>query len=189
MKHFVIYIVFVFLALSSLKAQGDYRTFKLDAGVLMGEVNHYHIGLFAPYFEPKININNNLTLGLRLEYVFYSKSDFIVFNPNDPYYSGLHSDGWTFSTVFTSDYYFNDHYVRPFIGCGAGAFYMYNKKANSYLDFNEEVIALGVVPRLGVIIGQFRVSCEYNFIFSDKTNLDYLSLKLGFEIGGKKKWF
>ena len=189
MKTCLIHIVIVFAALTSLKAQNDYRPFKLDVGVLMGEVDAHHIGLFAPYIEPKLNVNNHLSLGLRFEYVFYSKEDFIVYNPRDPYFSDVDADGWTFSGLLTADYYFNDNNIRPFIGLGAGLYYMYNEKENSYLDFNEELIAFGLVPRVGFNIGQFRIACEYNSIFSDKSDLGYLSLKLGFELGGKKKWF
>lgn len=189
MKQRLLHIILVLGVFATTVAQNDYRTFKLDVGLMFGELNEHHVGLFAPYIEPKINITNNITMGLRMEYVFYSTEDFIAFDPNDPYFSGFNADGWTYSSVFTCDYYFNDHYLRPFVGIGAGIFYLYNAKENAYLDFNEEVLAFGYVPRFGVNVGQFRFSCEYNFILSDKTELGYLAFKLGYEIGGKKKWF
>lgn len=189
MKRWLIYIALLFTAFSQLNAQGDYRPFKMDVGVLMGELHEHKVGLFAPYVEPKVNLSNNLTVGMRFEFLLYSKQDFIVYNPDDPYFSDFDADGWTFSAVLTTDYYFNDHFVRPFVGFGAGVYQLYNEKENSYLDFNEEVIAFGIVPRVGLNIGQFRISCEYNSILSEKTDLSYLSLKLGFELGGKKKWF
>jgi len=189
MKRTVLHICLLTLLVLPLTAQNDYRPFKLDVGLLMGEVNEHHVGLVAPYVEPKYNINNDFTVGMRVEYVFYSKVDFIDYDPNNPYRSDYDADGWTFSTVLTGDYYFNDHYLRPFVGIGGGLYYMYNAKENSYLNFNEHIVSFGYVPRVGLNIGQFRASCEYNFIISDKSNLSYLSFKLGYEIGGGKKWF
>ena len=189
MKRCFLHIILLTLAFNTIYAQGDYRPFKIDLGLLMGELPEHNVGLFAPYVEPKVNLSNQLTLGLRFEFLLYSKQDFIVYNPDDPYFSDFDADGWTFSAVFTSDYYFNDHFLRPFVGCGVGVYQLYNAKENSYLDFNEELVALGFVPRAGFNIGQFRISCEYNSILSEKTetNLSYFSLKLGFELGRQKE--
>lgn len=189
MKRLILHIILLSAFVLPLQAQHDYYPFKVDLGVLVGDVTDHNIGLMAPYIEPKFNINNSLSVGLRVEYVFYSKAEFIEFNPNDPYLSDFDSDGWTFSVVPTCDYYFNDYFVRPFIGLGAGIYTMYNAKQNSYLNFNEYELALGYVPRIGFNIGLFRIACEYNIIWSEVANLNYLSLKFGYEIGGGKKWF
>lgn len=189
MRQIVLHIILISTLALPMSAQSDYRPFKVDMGILLGEVNKHDVGLIAPYIEPKYNINNNFSVGLRMEYVFYSKVDFIEYNPNDPYLSDFDSDGWTFSVLGTMDYYFNDNFVRPFIGIGAGYYYMYNAKENSYLNFDEHVISFGYVPRIGINIGQFRIACEYNAIVSDKVDLNYLSFKVGYEIGGGKKWF
>jgi len=173
-----------------LAAQNEYRPFKMDVGFLLGEANEHSIGLIAPYLEPKYNINNHFTLGMRVEYVFYRKDEFIDYNPEDPYLTDLDAVGWTFSSLLTADYYFNDHYIRPFVGIGAGVYYMYINKENNYIpSFSENGLAFGYAPRVGFNIGQFRFACEYNFINSHEFTLDYLSLKIGFEIGGGKKWF
>lgn len=189
MKHFLPHIVLLLILSLPVAAQNDYRPFKVDVGMLLGEVNEHSVGLVAPYIEPKYNISNSLSVGLRMEYVFYTKDDFIEYNPKNPYFSDFDADGWTFSMVATSDYYFNNHFIRPFVGVGAGVYYMHNEKENSYLAFNERIVAFGYVPRVGFNIGQFRLSCEYNIIKSDKVDLNYVSLKVGFEIGGQKKWF
>lgn len=189
MKHLFLHIILFFLVAFSAVGQNDYRPVKVDVGVLLGEVNHHNVGLVAPYLEPKYNINNQWSVGMRMEYVFYSKDDFIEYNPNDPYLSDFDADGWTFSMVGTTDYYFNNNFVRPFVGVGAGVFYLHNEKENSYLAFDEQIMAFGYVPRAGFNIGQFRLACEYNVIMSEKVNLNYVSLKVGYEIGGQKKWF
>lgn len=189
MKRSVLHIFCLLVLALPLSAQNEYRPFKLDVGFLLGEVNEHSVGLVAPYIEPKLNINNHFTVGMRFEYVFYSKENFIDYDPNNPYWSDFDADGWTFSTVLSGDYYFNDHYFRPFVGVGAGLYYMYNAKENSYLNFNEHTLSFGYVPRVGFNLGEFRCACEYNFILSDKTNLSYFSLKVGYEIGGGKKWF
>lgn len=187
-RKFLHICVFIMLAFQ-LAAQSEYRSFKMDVGVLLGEVTEHNVGLVAPYIEPKYNINNHLTVGMRVEYTFYSKENFIDYDPSNPYWSDFDADGWNFSTVIMGDYYFNDHFLRPFVGIGAGIFYMYSAKENSYLNFNENSLSFGYVPRAGFNVGQFRLSCEYNFILSEKVNLNYVSLKVGYEIGGGKKWF
>ena len=182
-------MIFLVALTLPLQAQHDYYPFKVDIGVLVGDVTEHNVGLMTPYIEPKFNVNNSFSVGLRIEYVFYSKDEFIAFNPDDPYLSDFDSDGWTFSFMPTCDYYFNDNFVRPFVGFGAGIYAMYNAKENSYLNFNEHEVAFGYMPRAGVNIGQFRFACEYNVIRSEEVDLNYFSLKLGYEIGGGKKWF
>ncbi len=189
MKKKALHIIFLLLLVLPLRAQNDYHPFKVDLGLLLGEVNAHDMGLIAPYVEPKYNINNHFSLGLRMEYIFYSKESFIDYDPNNSYWSDFDADGWGFSALLTSDYYFNNHYVRPFIGAGAGIYYSYISKTNSYLGEKEKALSFGYVPRMGLNIGQFRISCEYNFIVSDKLDLSYVSFKLGYEIGGGKKWF
>lgn len=191
MKTKILHICLLILVILPLSAQEEYRPFKMDVGVLLGEANKHDIGLVAPYIEPKYNINNHFTVGLRLEYTFYSKENFIDYDPNNEYWTGVDAAGWNFSTLLTGDYYFNDHYVRPFVGGGAGLYYMYVAKEYSYLGNPEKnhIMAFGYMPRVGVNVGQFRISCEYNFILTDEINLNYMSLKIGYEIGGGKKWF
>lgn len=189
MKNRILHICLLALLALPLTAQNEYRPFKLDVGILLGEVNEYDVGLIAPYLEPKYNVNNHFTLGFRVEYMFYRKNNFIDYDPNNPYWSDFDSDGWSFSSVLTGDYYFNDHYIRPFVGIGAGVFYSYVTKENSFFDQQENSLAFGYVPRVGINVGQFRVALEYNFILSESVDLNYLSLKLGYEIGGGKKWF
>lgn len=190
MKKRVLHICFLFLLAFPLTAQNEYRPFKMDVGFLLGEINTHNVGLIAPYIEPKYNINNHFTVGMRLEYVFYSKENFIDYDPNNPYRTDLDADGWTFSSVLTGDYYFNDHFLRPFVGFGGGLYYMYIDKENTYINsFEERILSFGFSPRVGLNIGQFRFACEYNFIMNETVDLNYVSLKLGYEIGGGKKWF
>lgn len=189
MKKGLLHIVLLLMS-CSLAAQNEYRPFKVDVGFLLGEANEHNIGLVAPYVEPKFNISNHFTLGMRVEYTFYRKDGFIDYDPDDPYVTDLDAAGWTFSSLATVDYYFNDNYVRPFFGIGAGVYYMYINQENNYIpSFSENGLAFGYMPRAGLNIGQFRFSCEYNIIKSEEFSLDYLSLKIGYEIGGGKKWF
>ncbi len=189
MKNRVQNIVLLLLMVLPLSAQNEYRSLKLDAGILVGEANKHDIGLIAPYLEPKWNINNKFSVGLRLEYTFYRKEGFIDYTPDNPYKSDYDADGWNISTILTGDYYFNDHYVRPFVGTGAGLYYMNIEKENAF-DLNKQhIIALGYMPRVGFNVGQIRFSFEYNFIFTNEVNLDYFTFKIGYEIGGGKKWF
>lgn len=189
MKRAILYIVLLLSFASYATAQKDYHNFKFDVGMLIGDVSNHHVGLCAPYVEPKFNINNSFTVGLRMEYVFYSKEDFIKYDPEEPYLSDFDADGWTFSVVPTIDYYFNDHFIRPFVGIGGGIYYMFLSSKNSFVPVDEKIASFGYVPRIGLNVGQFRISCEYNAILSKEVDLSYVSFKLGYEIGGGKKWF
>ncbi len=190
MKSRILHIIILALMALPMLAQHDYRPFKVDAGLLLGEVHKHNVGLIAPYVEPKYNINNRFTVGMRLEYTFYYKEDFVDYNPDNPYFTDANAEGWNFSTILTGDYYFNDNYLRPFIGIGGGLYYMYIDTENSFDYSNKKNIgAMGFMPRAGFNIGQFRLSCEYNYIMTDEIDLNYFSLKIGYEIGGGKKWF
>lgn len=190
MRRILLYILFLMLTTFYMSAQSDYHTFKVDVGMLVGDVSEHNVGLMAPYIEPKFNINNNITIGIRAEYVFYTKEDFIKYDPQNPYFSDFDADGWTMSVLPTIDYYFSDTFIRPFVGIGAGVYYMYNTKENSF-DFNHDqrVVAFGYAPRIGFNIGQFRIAAEYNAILSEEVTLNYFAFKVGYEIGGGKKWF
>ena len=190
MKNKYLHIVFIWFLGLSLFAQNEYKPFKVDIGLLWGEVHKHDIGLISPYVEPKYNINKHFSVGLRLEYFFYKKDGFIDYDPNNPYLSDLDAAGWNLSTVATVDYYFNTNFIRPFIGIGAGAYFMYIDKENTYIEsITEKGVAFGYVPRIGFNVGQFRIACEYNFINSKNFDLDYFALKIGYEIGGGKKHF
>ncbi len=190
MKGLYLHIIFWGLMLClTASGQVKYKPLKVDVGILAGEVTEYKAGLLMPYIEPKFNITNAITAGLRLEYVNIYKEDFADHNRENIYYNDLKSSGAIYSSALTVDYYFNQKRLRPFAGGGVGLYYILNKQENPWLNIEHNFVATGFFPRLGFNIDHFRFSAEYNFIPNNKIDLNYLTFKIGFEIGGGKKLF
>lgn len=180
-------LVFSLVLLSTMlltKAQSTlYKPFKVDISV--GDAIPSGSGskggvLFA--FEPKYAINDNITLGLRLEGAVTARG--FVDQYGDMVQGEAHASA---SYLITGDYYFTTSYVRPFAGIGVG---IYNW-AGATADENGNTVvtaaqtSFGIAPRVGVEIGHFRLGIEYNV--AGKTgiiNNNYLGIKAGFCIGG-----
>ncbi len=134
--------------------------------------------LFA--VEPKYGINDNLSLGLRMEVAVTARAT--VDQNGETMTGDVKASG---SYLATADYYFNTNKFRPFAGAGAGIY----RVATASLESEEgEVVTgtkFGFAPRVGFEYGHFRTAVEYNV--AGKTgpvNNNYLGIKLGFFIGG-----
>lgn len=132
--------------------------------------------LFA--FEPKYALNDNLTLGLRLEGAITARASM---DANGETVTG--DAKASSSYLLTGDYYINTNKFRPFVGAGAGLYKL------AAVDLSSADVKtgskFGVAPRVGFELGHFRTAIEYNI--TGKTgdfNNNYLGIKLGFFIGG-----
>jgi outer membrane protein X len=130
--------------------------------------------------EPKYAINDNITLGLRMEGAVTAHATV------DEYGDAVTGDAKASSSyLLTGDYYFTTSKFRPFAGIGAG---IYSHAAIDDINAAEEVksgSSFGVAPRVGFEIGHFRTAIEYNV--AGKTGAysnNYLGIKMGFFIGG-----
>ncbi|WP_461093399.1 outer membrane beta-barrel protein [Spirosoma gilvum] len=148
--------------------------------------------LFA--IEPKYGINDNIDLGLRMEWAVVARA--IVSNNNT-----VTGDVGAFgSYLLTGNYLFGEGNTRPFIGLGAGVYSVASAGTVTVIDGqtpkNVTLAAetkFGGMIRAGVKTGHFVVAAEYNAVptTSNKltnTTIDsknaYLGIKLGFDIGG-----
>jgi outer membrane protein W len=136
--------------------------------------------LFA--VEPRYAVNDNITLGLRMEAAVMARAN--VNAAGDRFDADVKASG---SYVLTGDYYFNTNSFRPFAGLGAGVYTI----AAAYGDSNGEVVEvaasskLGAMPRIGFEAGHFRMAVEYNMVAkSGSVNNNYLGIKIGAFIGG-----
>jgi len=126
-------------------AGGGFNKFKVD--VSLGYANPQgtalrSAGLFA--VEPKYAVVPQLWLGIRLELAFSGdKTD------------NLSSGKANTSYLLTSDYYFTDDKLSPFIGIGAGRY------SGNVLPANPR---FGFMARGGVEFGHVRTGVEYNFL-------------------------
>lgn len=191
MRHFLLYILF-FLSGSLLPAQTVFNPVKLDVGLAVGELTKHHAGFATPYLELKVNLNNHFTSGARIEYVYFSQRDqSLLLNPanNASYWNGLESDGSLSSLLFTTDYTFTTRKTRPFVGGGAGLYFASLSEQNVFINTDENLTIFGAMARIGFNIEHFRFAMEYNFLPNSVINLNYISVKVGFEIGGGRKLF
>lgn len=186
MKTLLLFGLLCGLSLSLFGQSTQYKPFKVDLGLLVAFPLNDDLKIGGGgYIEPKYNIDDQFAGGLRIESVIIANNvlaeingDMIDFNV-----SGITS------FLLTGDYYFTTSPIRPFAGLGAGIFIC------GEVDYVNDVVSsyllgtrFGIAPRIGVLAGHFRLGLEYNMIPGLPTvhSRDYLSLKIGFEIGGGK---
>lgn len=142
------------------------------------------------YVEPAYRATEEVLVGLRLESAVIARG---VQGVNDNDVKGDASSNVSYT--LNGQYYFNDHYARPFVGLGFGLFSMAAVKFNSAAGDPdaEDVRAqtrFGFYPRVGVDVGHFNLAVDYNMI--PKTDLpngvsiknSYLGIRAGVSIGG-----
>lgn len=135
--------------------------------------------------EPKYSINDKIALGIRFEAAVTARA--AVDKNGESFTGDVKASG---SYLATGDYYFNTNKFRPFAGLGAGLYKLAAVEISSEDDeINEADLQasskFGFAPRAGFELGHFRTAVEYNV--AGKTgdiNNNYLSIKLGFFIGG-----
>lgn len=181
------YLIFLFIISTKVFGQSEFRPWKVEVGVLFGELTFYNSGILAPSIEPKYNLTDNLTIGLRGEYILFANED--LPDPNNPHFGNFKSDGSILSLAPMAEWNFTKYKIRPYLGLGGGYFLLQSSHVNDFINLQENLPTGGLVCRGGLSFGHVRVSGEYNYIFSDAVNFNYFSLKLGYEIGGGKKLF
>jgi hypothetical protein len=177
MKNYIVIIFVSFLCINTSFAQ---ETGKLRIGLETG-VAVCVSGEIIPIpnvlsMELKYNIHNNMNIGFKTE------ATDMVLNKS------THSQLLTF--LATYDYYF--HYKNsifsPFTGAGLGYYFgqVYGFKGDIQSKFNNPTCFV----RTGVEFWKIRASFAYNLVRKPRKyynrNLDYVSLAVGFYIGGGK---
>ncbi|SDD30904.1 hypothetical protein SAMN04488104_102347 [Algoriphagus faecimaris] len=149
--------------------------------------------------EPKINLANNLNLGIRMGIAALAK-DVTITTLNDNYEGEVSAN---VSASGTLDYYFNNggSNFAPFIGAGFGYYALSAVEVDATTIDNTDVGDLEAtfewapMVRAGVELGKFRLGAEYNFV--PNSNLQdpsgqvigeavnqYFGFTLGFYMGG-----
>ena len=150
--------------------------------------------------EPKVNLNNNMNVGIRFGVAGLAK-DVTYYDVIEDYEGEISGN---VSVTGTFDYYFNRgaSNVAPYIGAGFGYYALSSIEVNSD-DFDtpdnfgdlEADFKWAPMVRAGVELGKFRMGAEYNFI--PTSNLQnaagdiigeainqYFGFTLGFYVGG-----
>lgn len=188
MKKFLIICSFLAIVSESF-AQAEYHTpFRWDIGMHYARPKNYGFGL-GIYTEPKYLVNDNLSVGLRLEGTVLGRLKVNAASDNGG------SLGWVSSLLAISDYHIGEGHFRPTIGLGAG---LYRPTAASYSQGEmypdlARGSKFGVSPRIGIDLWHFRLSADYNFIFGQRNLIDgqkidlnqnHLTIKMGIFFGG-----
>ncbi|HAH35698.1 MAG TPA: hypothetical protein DEQ87_20900 [Algoriphagus sp.] len=195
MKKLLIVLAILFSAQASFGQQAGKFRMGLDLGPAIPDGG----GLgFLVNLEPKINVANNMNIGLRLGIAGLAREvrSFDDFQQ----YEGEISANASFAGTF--DYYFNNggSNFAPYIGVGYGYYTLSAVdlgSSSSTPDFDNLDAEYKWAPmvRAGIELGKFRMGAEYNFVpVSDLQDTSgniigealnqYFGFTLGFYVGG-----
>ncbi len=199
MKKSVLVVLASFAATSMAHAQyhrdfdyaREFKPFKVGIGIgyAVPGAGEGAGGGFIGYLEPAYRATDQVQIGLRLEGAFLVRG---VEGISSDDVSGDASSVASYS--LNGQYYFNDENVRPFIGAGIGLFSLAAIEFNTMNDPNADEIGaetrFGFYPRIGVDVGHFTLSLDYNFVpptdvpTGGEVKNDYLGIRAGINIGG-----
>jgi outer membrane protein X len=172
----------------------EFKPFKVGIGLGYAAPSKTGAGAeggFLLFVEPAYRATNNILIGLRLESAIIARGIKGV-GADDVSGNASSNASYTLNTQF----YFNENYVRPFVGAGLGFFSLAAVKFNTAVDNtidNNEVATetrFGFYPRIGLDAGHFILTLDYNFIPKTdipgvgEVNNNYLGIRVGFSIGG-----
>ncbi|WP_116125832.1 outer membrane beta-barrel protein [Lewinella sp. IMCC34183] len=183
--NFKLFLAAILLATSTLLTaqSNNYRHLEWDLLRLgyTAPSSEFYNGGAAMGTEVRFNATDNLSAGIRLELAFYT--------------SDLDADvidiGAASSTLITGDYYLKRiGGFRPFAGVGIGMFTGASATVRDLDNLDPEDFSggrgLGLTPRLGLELGHFRVSAEYNYTFSNRVS-NYFSIMVAPTLFGGPK--
>jgi hypothetical protein len=187
------------ISLSTIAQESDLKPFKCDISLgyaIPGGSGSKGGILFA--VEPKYGVmNSKIAVGLRMEGALVARvgSAYDEYgNPEDI------SVKLSSSYLATGDFYLTDNYkFRPFVGGGAGVFFLAGIESNQSSGEVSTGSKFGGMFRAGMEISHFRVGFEYNLVpkttftgYDSDGNIitgltsknSYIGIKLGACIGG-----
>lgn len=198
MKYPFILALFSVAAVSDAAAQYDrdlsriFKPFRVGLGIgyAVPAAGEGAGGGFLMYAEPGYRPTDQVLVGLRLEGAFIVRGIEGVSNKD---ISGDASSIASYS--LNAQYYFNNEQVRPFVGAGFGLFSLTAVKFNTAGNTPgaDEVGAetrFGFYPRLGVDVGHFTLTLDYNIVpptdvpDGGEVKNNFLGIRVGAAIGG-----
>lgn len=193
MKKITYALAFTLLVTSVGYAQ-DYRKFKVGVGLGYASAGGYgSSGGAIITFEPAYRIQDNLSIGLRMESALITRGYSQTFSSASIDVAAIGS------FTLNGQYYFNNNAFRPFAGVGLGLYSMADVKADASSGGSSTQVAaaeskFGFYPRVGFDYHHFTMSADYNVIPPTKDIFgagefknSYFGIRLGFFIGGGKK--
>lgn len=150
--------------------------------------------------EPKYNIVDKLSVGLRMEAALTARG--WVAPDGSSVSASVSAAG---SYLATSDYYYTTSFFRAFSGVGTGIYTIASADVTANSQNGSIALAggtkFGGMIRSGFDLGHFRFALEYNLIGKSTQTVDdgnggtatvvsknsYTSIKIGFFVGGGRK--
>ncbi len=190
-----IYILIFTLFVATFSYAQEYKKFRVGLGVGYATAGgNGSSGGAIITFEPSYRVQDNLSIGLRLETALVTRG-----------YS-QNTSGASISVAAIGSYTVNGQYYfggagafRPFAGLGLGFYSLAAVNANIGSGGSSEQVAVaeskfGFYPRVGFDFHHFSMSADYNVISATNAvggggdfKNSYLGIRLGFFIGGGKK--
>jgi len=156
----------------------------------------FHVAAAGLYLEPKVVVDEQIGIGLKLEMDAASNVSAVADNGST---STTNSQMAAVTIMGTGDYYFSTNKVRPFAGGGLG----YMAYARNYqvagASLQDAAKGVGGMIRGGIVLGTFRLAVEHNFMLArgqsatviqgeNSVKARFWGLKLGWEIGGGSRF-
>lgn len=186
-------LCFLMISFSATVAQ-EFKPFKVGIGLgfAIPGTGEGAGGGALMYLEPAYRASDVVLVGLRLESAIITRG---IKGVGQDDISGDASTNVSYT--LNAQYYFNDHYVRPFVGAGFGLFSLASVEFNTASNNNSinanEIGAetrFGFYPRAGLDVGHFNLTLDYNIVPSTdipgggEVKNNYLGIRAGFSIGG-----
>jgi outer membrane protein X len=168
-KHTHFTFLFLLVSCSTIFALSDsYRPVRIEVGGLVpmafGDLNFYGFGAFL---EPKLNITDNLSAGLRAEWNAMFGASVDKEGKNGAV--GLRAVS---AYKAKADWFFTTTKVRPFGSLAVGLYTIGGETVSASFDTTDPGGSIdafggrmfGFAPQLGINLGAFRLAVSYNII-------------------------
>ena len=162
--HLLVFVSCLLITVSDAVAQ-DFKPFKVGIGLgyaAPGNTGAGAEGGALIYVEPAYRASDKVLIGLRLESAIIARG---VEGVGDDDVEGNVSSNASYT--LNTQYYFNDNYVRPFVGVGLGLFRLAAVEFNTAssnpdidADEVEAETRFGFYPRIGIDVGHFNFTID-----------------------------
>jgi opacity protein-like surface antigen len=192
----VLFIALVGVLAATATFGQEYKKFKVGLGLGYAVPSKGSGGVLL-YVEPMYRIQDNLTVGLRLE------SAALVGDIPTGATATLNASAVTSYTLNGQYYFGSGSTFRPFAGVGLGMFSVAAATTDiggTSVQLSAASTSFGFYPRVGFDMGHFNLSIDYNLIpeqtssinlgglglVTSTQNLIYIGIRVGASIGGGK---
>lgn len=170
---FAAFVAFAALGTTARATAENYPPVRVDLTAVIayagsGDITAWGGGLAV---EPKYNLTDHLSLGLRLEFTGLVSQSYDI--------AGLSlstSARGVFAILAKADWYLTTSSSRPFVGLGAGYYSIGSSDLGSTGAAAEAFGGFGLFPQVGVNFGGFRLGVGYHAIFGEAQTITVVGI-------------